>query len=179
MRHTCACGDACCLPLLFPSLTNVEIVHVAVTEKCVLISARDAVSQPCCRSCGTEETRRHGSYLRRVHHGAVEDRPVVIEIEVTRYQCDNPGCQPATFTHDIPALAPRRALRTPAMRTTLELLARAAGGRTGARLAAELGLAATASHDSLLRLLRDLPEPARSTVTVLGVDDSARRRGQM
>jgi hypothetical protein len=43
MRHTCACGDACCLPLLFPSLTNVEIVHVAVTEKCVLISARDVV----------------------------------------------------------------------------------------------------------------------------------------
>jgi Transposase len=65
------------------------------------------------------------------------------------------------------------------MRTILELPARAAGGRTGARLAAELGLAATASHDSLLRLLRDLPEPARSTVTVLGVDDSARRRGQM
>jgi hypothetical protein len=94
----------------FPSLTNVEIVHVAVTEKCVLISARDAVSQPCCRSCGTEGTRHQAAT-----YGAVEDRPVVIEIEVTRCQCDNPGCQLATFTHDIPALAPRRARRTPAI----------------------------------------------------------------
>ncbi|MEO3863631.1 transposase [Acrocarpospora sp. B8E8] len=179
MRHTCACGKACCLPLLFPSLSGVEITQVNVLDDHIAISARDRAGDARCRACQTPALRRHGSYRRRVHHGAIEGRPVMIEIEVTRYHCDNPGCELATFAVEIPALAPRRARRTPAMRATLEALARAAGGRTGARLAAALGMRATASHDSLIRLLRDLPDPATAPVTVLGVDDFARRKGQV
>jgi transposase len=179
MGHACACGKACCLPLLFPSLSDVEILQVNVLEQQIVITARDVIGQAKCRSCQTSTVRRHGSYRRRVHHGALEGRPIVVEIEVTRYRCDNPACELATFTLEIPTLARRRARRTPAMRATLEALARAGGGRMGARLATKLGLSATASHDSLLRLLRNLPEPERGPVTVLGVDDFARRKGQV
>src|SRR6266540_6719015 len=50
-------------------------------------------------------------------------------------------------------------------------------GRAGARLASVLGL--PASHDTLLRLLRALPDPQVGQVAVLGVDDFAFRRGRV
>jgi len=52
----------------------------------------------------------------------------------------------------------------------------ALAGRAGARLAGRLGL--PASRDTLLRLLRALPDPEVSEVAVLGVDDFAFRRGR-
>ncbi|MGV9614414.1 ISL3 family transposase [Nocardia xishanensis] len=51
----------------------------------------------------------------------------------------------------------------------------AMAGRAGARLASRLGL--LASRDTLIRLVRRLPDPPLGSVTVLGVDDFAVRRG--
>ena len=58
----------------------------------------------------------------------------------------------------------------------LEAIALALAGRAGSRLAARLGIAT--SRDSLLRLVRGLPEPSVEAVPVLGVDDFAFRRGR-
>ncbi len=54
-------------------------------------------------------------------------------------------------------------------------VALALGGRAGARLTSHL--AAAVSRMTLLRLIRNLPEPEMSTPRVLGVDDFALRRG--
>lgn len=58
----------------------------------------------------------------------------------------------------------------------LEAIALALAGRAGSRLATRLGIAT--SRDSLLRLVRALPEPSVGVVPVLGVDDFAFRRGR-
>lgn len=57
----------------------------------------------------------------------------------------------------------------------LESIGLAVAGRAGARLGAALGL--RASRSTLLRLIRELPDPSVDTVAVLGVDDFALRRG--
>jgi hypothetical protein len=56
----------------------------------------------------------------------------------------------------------------------LEAIGLALAGRAGARLAAVLGM--PTSRDSLLRLVRVLPDPPVDEVEVLGVDDFAVRR---
>jgi transposase len=57
----------------------------------------------------------------------------------------------------------------------LELLALALAGRAGSRLAEMLGI--TVSRDTLIKLVRSLPDPEIGQVTVLGVDDFSKRRG--
>jgi transposase len=59
----------------------------------------------------------------------------------------------------------------------LEAIGLALAGRAGVRLAARLGMGT--SRDSLLRLVRAVPDPSVGVVEVLGVDDFAVRRGQV
>jgi Transposase len=88
----------------------------------------------------------------------------------------NPACAVATFAEQVEGVTQWRQRRTPGLRGVLERVALALAGRAGARLARVLGLAV--SRCTLLRLIRALPDPEVGQVTVLGVDEFAKRRGQ-
>ena len=62
------------------------------------------------------------------------------------------------------------------LRRLLELMALALAGRAASRLLALLGVGAC--RDTLIQLVRDLPDPGIGQVTVLGVDDFSKRRGR-
>jgi transposase len=85
-----------------------------------------------------------------------------------------PVHDPLWWTVD--GLTVRHSRRTIVLRSMLEAIALALAGRAGSRLAMWLGMAA--SRDSLLRLVRALPEPPLGSVPVLGVDDFAFRSGR-
>ena len=61
------------------------------------------------------------------------------------------------------------------LRRLLELMALALAGRAASRLLALLG--AGVCRDTLIQLVRALPDPEIGQVTVLGVDDFSKRRG--
>ena len=127
-------------------------------------------------TAGALSARVHDRYRRCLQDLACGGRPVQVELEVRRLICDNPACPVATFAEQVEGLTARHQRRTAGLRGLLERVALALAGRAGSRLARVLG--AVVSRFTLIRLVRAMPDPEIGQVTVLGVDDWAKRRGQ-
>jgi hypothetical protein len=105
----------------------------------------------------------HSRYRRRLADAPIGGRPVEIVLRVRRFFCDNAGCPARTFAEQARGLTTPRARRTGLLRTALEAIGLALAGRAGARLAGTLGM--IVSRDSLLRLVRALPDPPIGTLS--------------
>lgn len=166
----CACHD-----VLLPHLSGLAVDAVEHCEGQVRIHGRVRAASAGCPACGRVARRVHSRYRRRLADAAIAGQPAVIQLRVRRFFCDNPRCRVRTFAEQADGLTTPHARRTLLARRMLAEVALALAGRAGARMAARLGM--PASRDSLLRLVRALPEPPVGPVTVLGVDDFAFRRG--
>ena len=120
--------------------------------------------------------RVHGGYVRQLRDAAAGGVQVVIALRVRRFRCGNAGCPAVTFAEQVAGLTSPHSRFTPLLRGLLTQIALALAGRAGVRLAAAAGVAV--GRDTLLRLIRALPEPATGPVPVLGVDDFAFRKGR-
>lgn len=167
-------GDAC-LEIFFPHLSGLVIQDVTDRGRYVLLTARTPDGPACCPGCGTASSRLHGHYRRLLQDLPAGGRAVLIRLTVRRLKCLNLACRIRTFADPINALAARHARSTSPLRRMLELLALALAGRAGSRLAGMLGI--TVSRNTLIRLIRALPDPEIGPVTVLGIDDWAKQKG--
>jgi transposase len=118
----------------------------------------------------------HGRYVRQLRDAAVGGVQVVIALRVRRFRCGNAACPAVTFAEQVMGLTSPHSRFTPLLRGVLTQIALALAGRAGVRLATAAGLAV--GRDTLLRLIKALPEPAAGPVPVLGVDDFAFRKGR-
>ena len=134
------------------------------------LAARVRARTADCARCGHPAARVHSSYRRHLADAPISGRPVEVVLRVRRFFCDNDGCKARTFAEQVPGLTTPRARRTGLLKvTSLEAIGLALAGRAGARLAdEELGMAM--SRDSMLRLVRALPDPPIGTPEILGVD---------
>ncbi|MEC3981991.1 ISL3 family transposase [Amycolatopsis sp. H20-H5] len=161
--------------MLFPHLAGVVVERVEQIGSTVWMWAHPRAVEAACPGCGQRSVRVHSRYERRVADAAVAGRRLVIRLRVRRFFCAETACPAKTFAEQVTGLTQPYRRRTPLLRTMLEAIGLAVAGRAGARLAAMLGL--FASRSTLLRLIRALPDPQAGSVTVLGVDDFALRRG--
>jgi len=173
--HELTGGEAGLLVVLFPHLAGLDLVHVEDLGGGVRITARTRTVLLACRGCGVVSARVHDRYRRRLADLGCGGRPVQVVLEVCRYRCGNPACPVATFAEQVPGLTSWYQRRTARLRDLLEKVALALAGRAGSRLAAAAGTAV--SRFTLIRLVRALPDPEAGPVTVLGVDDVAKRKG--
>lgn len=176
MQHSLAGEDACCLNLFLPHLGDLHVDRVEDAGDAVLIMARARAAEAACHRCGLSSAQVNSRYRRRLQDLAAGGRPVTTGLEVRRFFCSNPECKLRTFAEQVPAVTQRHQHRTLLLRSQLEAVALALAGRAGARLASALGT--EVSRSTLIRLIRALPDPGTGQVTVLGVDDFAKRRGQ-
>jgi transposase len=173
--HELTAGEAGLLVVLFPHLAGLDLAQVEDLGDGVRITAGTRTAQLACRGCGAVSARVHDRYRRRLADLACGGRPVQVVLTVRRFCCGNPACPVATFAEQVPGLAGWYQRRTAGLRDLLEKVALALAGRAGSRLAAALG--AVVSRFTLIRLVRGLPDPQAGPVTVLGVDDVAKRKG--
>jgi transposase len=155
----------------------VVIEQIDLVGESVQIRAHPRAVAACCPECGGESTRVHSRYERTLADAAVAGRRVDVRLRVRRFFCGDEDCGVRTFVEQVAGLTARYARCTVLLRGMLEAIGLALAGRAGARLATALGLPATRS--TLLRMIRALPDPEIGTVTVLGVDDFALRRGHV
>ncbi|MGW6799406.1 ISL3 family transposase [Streptomyces sp. NPDC055039] len=137
--------------------------------------ARVRAADARCPHCGRTSGRVHGRYSRRLSDAAISGACVVIELLVRRFRCLNAACAAVTFAEQVSGLTSPHARFTPVLRGMLTSIAVALAGRPGSRLAVALGV--PVAKDTLLRILRALPEEPAGQVRVLGVDDFALRKG--
>ncbi|HEX8869415.1 MAG TPA: ISL3 family transposase [Lentzea sp.] len=127
-----------------------------------------------CSSCGVGSRRVHSRYHRRLADVPMAGQPVVLCLRMRRFFCDNKECRFKTFVEQVDGLTSAHAQRSPRLRGMLESIGLAVAARAGARLAGRLGV--ITGRDTLLRLVRAVPDPPIGTVAVLGVDDFAFKR---
>jgi len=165
------------IEVLLPHLTGVIVERLEREVDQVCIQARSAMRSTRCPRCDVPSARVHSRYERVLADAAMAGQRVVIRLLVRRFFCGNAECPAKTFVEQVTGLTERHARRTSLLRRMLEDIGLALAGRAGARLAARHGM--TVSRDSLLRLVRALPDPPVGEVAVLGVDDFAIKRGQV
>jgi transposase len=162
--------------LLLPPGAGLVVEQVRLCDEIVHLTVRCAASGAHCSACGAWSEAFHSSYDRNLGDLPIAGRQAVIDLRVRRFRCYKAECPRKTFVEQAPILAERYAHRTRRLRSLLEDIGLALGGRPGSRHCKRLAM--PTSRSTLLRTVRALPERPIPTPTVLGVDEFALRRGR-
>lgn len=162
--------------IFLPEPTQWQLESLEVDNQSLVIKLLTTSAQAVCPYCSTSSERAHSHYWRQPADLPCFGYRVKLNLQIRRYFCDNDQCTYTTFAERIPTVIAPYARRTDRLIDHQQAIAFAAGGEAGTRLMVQLGM--PASPDSLLRVIRDTPEPAVTTPRVLGVDDWAIRKGQ-
>lgn len=165
-------------PIELPfSLPGFEVDKVGERDNLIEVIAHSVTDEVICPTCQQRSRRVHSYYQRSPTDLPVSDRSVRLYLTVKRFRCQTPGCSRGTFVERLPDLVTPYAQRTERLTAALGAIAFALGGQAGSRLAAKLSM--PTSGDTLLRVIRRMPDPATDEPEVIGVDDWAKRRGRV
>jgi transposase len=162
--------------LLLPVNAELHIEAVELEETTIVIRALAKNDTGICPYCATVSQRVHSRYVRQPIDLACAGYPVRIRLQVRRFFCENEQCKYRTFAERSPMLVEPYARRTTRLAQQQMQVAFEVGGEAGARILKALQM--PISPDTLIRLVRQAPEPEVRTPRVLGVDDWAKRKGQ-
>ncbi|WP_331721271.1 transposase family protein [Streptomyces sp. NBC_00212] len=161
--------------LVFAGIDQVAVETVTAVFGTVDIVARGRAAGETCPDCGQLSVRVHDAYQRRLRDLPLGGQRVVIHLRIRGFICGSSSCPRRTFAERFSQLTTPYARFTTRLNCALERIGLELAGRAGARLAAQLGIAA--GRMTLLRRVMALPDPVFTTPRVLGVDDFATKRG--
>jgi len=162
--------------LLLPPGAGLVVEQVRLCDEIMHLTVRCEAAGANCPDCGAWSEAFHSDYERNLGDLPIAGRQAVIDLRVRRFRCRQPECPLKTFVEQAPVLAERYAHRTLRLRSALDGIGIALGGRPGSRQCKRLAM--PTSRTTLLRIVRALHEPAVNTIRVLGVDEFALRRGR-
>ena len=140
----------------------------------ITVWVRSTSTVALCPLCTTPTHRIHSHYERTLADLPWASYRVRLRLRVRKWFCDQTPCRRRIFTERLPTVAAPWARHTLRLARRFVALGLALGGKAGVRLSQCWAL--RVSRNTLLRLIRRLPQPVFATPTVLGVDDWAQRK---
>jgi hypothetical protein len=162
---------------LLPDLPGFSLEQITLADGEITILAQSQTMSASCPTCARISSHIHSRYMRRLTDLPWSGRTVRLVVQVRRFFCKQPGCPRKTFAEAIPTLAERYARRTIRLKEVLAHLGLALGGEAAARLSSVLGM--PVCPDTLLRLLRRLPDDPVEPPRVVSLDDWCATRSHM
>ena len=159
---------------LCPAPVELALDHVAFHMPRLVITAHARRRVVPCPLCGQGAARVHSRYRRTIADLPWQGLRVRLVLETRRFFCDTTDCARRIFTERFPTTIAPYGRRRRRAAPVLGAMGFAVGGCPGARLAAALGLDATAT--TIITALRAADERACRDPRVLGVDDCVNRR---
>lgn len=129
-----------------------------------------------CPLCGQLAWRVHSHYARIVADVPCSGRRVVLKLRVRKFHCHTADCPRKIFAERFPDFLKAFARMTNRLQEALLALGFATCGKAGARLAPQIGMCVTPT--TLLRHMHALPLPPIASVSHIGIDDFAWKKGQ-
>lgn len=151
------------------------IGQVKMSETQLIVEVISTQPFACCPGCGKPSDHVHCQYQRTVYDVPCGGRRVVLRLRVRKFACWITTCPRKVFAERLPDLVQPWARVSDRLLEELKAIGLAASAEVSERLAPRLAMSVKAS--TLLRYLRTIPDPPRTNVTSLGIDDFALRRG--
>jgi transposase len=154
-----------------------RIRHVTpLGQNALVVAVEGRAPHGRCPACRHISSSVHSTAVRHPADLPSFGLEVRLRVQVRRFYCHNQTCSKQTFTEPLPRLLKPYARRTQRLAKAQGRIGIALGGEPGARLLAHLAMPASA--DTVLRLVRHQPLPARQPPRIVGVDDWAMRKGR-
>jgi transposase len=164
------------LPVFLPERSDLKIEEIHHQGNLMMIAACAVAKAAECPDCGIPSTHVHSRYYRTLRDLPWQGVRVQMRVRARRFYCRTRECQRQIFTERFPMLAYAGGRQTLRHQNILQWIGYALGGEAGLRLAARLGIEASA--DTILRAVKRVGrEKSGPHVRVLGVDDWAWRKG--
>ena len=155
---------------------GLEVVSTTASDKLLTVRLAATTESGICPLCGHAATHVRSYYTRFVADVPCAGRHVQLILRVRKFRCDTVSCPRKIFAERLGPFIEAWARKTTRLRKEIEAIGLSTCGEVGARLADRLAIAT--SPTTILRRIMDLPLLPVGTVTHLGIDDFALRRGR-
>jgi len=162
--------------ILWPDESQFSIDKIEMENETIIMSVTATNEKGICPYCQEVSESTHSYYQRHPADVPLAGYAVRLDVTVPRFFCDNECCEATTFAERMSPLIEPYSHRTRRLASQQQMVAFVLGGEAGSSLLSIMGM--TVSPDTLIRLIRKVPEPKVTTPRVVSVDEWAKRKGQ-
>src|SRR5215469_3551607 len=155
---------------------GLEMTSLVVVGNVLTIDVTATAKSRPCPLCAQQATHVRSYYTRLVADLPCAGRRVQLILHVRKFRCESVSCPRKIFAERLGPFVEAWARKTTRLCQAIEAIGLSTCGEGGARLADRLAIAT--SPTTILRRIMALALPAVETVTHLGIDDFAFRRGR-
>lgn len=162
---------------ILPVPDHLDLVKLTTTAWSVTAIVRSHHVTSNCPLCDRSSSRIHSRYVRHLLDLPWHGVAMRLELQVSRFFCDDSACRRKIFTERLPDVVAPYARRTVQLDDWFRLVGLALGGEAGTRLLRNKSI--NTSPDALLAHIRSLAYTVPSMPRVVGIDEFSFRRGRV